>query len=61
MEGLDSFLCCWYVIGDEVARRKMISQSSGGNLGVWLTIVLPFISSDAADNNKRFQCVVVGV
>ncbi len=39
----------------------MISQSSGGNLGIWLTIVLPFISSDAADNNKRFQCVVVGV
>lgn len=24
-----------YVIGEEVAKRRMISQSSGGSLGVW--------------------------
>lgn len=24
-----------YVIGEEVAKRKMISPSSGGSLGVW--------------------------
>ena len=38
-----------YVIGEEVAKRKMISQSSGGSLGVSLTAlvaVMPVVSID---------------
>ena len=29
-----------YVIGEEVAKRKMISQSSGGSLGLLLTVLV---------------------
>ena len=37
---MDSASAGGYVIGEEVAKRKMISQSSGGSLGLWLTVLV---------------------